>query len=508
MTENHWHFPDMHGTPPRVQHQEQMARPQGNYTQGQYIHPKQFQTPPSQHPPQYTTPEHQRAPFDSPHYTNPLTHTLPRPPDTPIARAARREDAPYADLSLAEAMARDERMNDECVRAARVEHDRNTDHAPDRVNGAPTDQVRDTREADRGRDTHEADRGRDAREADRAADTAPQAKAAKKKVTAGDDKSKKKKLGPGARSGALNRRAAGGSDGEIEELDAKEVEGAAVTPHSKAWTEAEKLQVITYVTSEKVWKDWKVNKAKELLNISQKLFGGKHDGKAVDNLWSRFWAMFKIVRQRQDHTGGGDGDDDGTDLEGGGDGADEGTKKRKVSKRVRFSKSVLDTFEHSVYFEALDAVAHNHVEIVRPRAFNSALNISDDEDSKPVRGRKKAKPDSDDSDETGGGFKSLMETLRGRNVTCDRVDAERLQTDRDALALAQRKEDREARLADARWVAEKEAKDREEERRADAAKCEKWDRAMKWMESPNLMMQAMGEKLAKKLAEEEGIPVE
>lgn len=102
----------------------------------------------------------------------------------------------------------------------------------------------------------------------------------------------------------------------------------------------------------------------------------------------------------------------------------------------------------------------------------------------------------------------MMETLRGRNVTCDRVDAERLQTDRDALALAQRKEDREARLADARWVAEKEAKDREEERRADAAKCEKWDRAMKWMESPNLMMQAMGEKLAKKLAEEEGIPVE
>lgn len=117
-------------------------------------------------------------------------------------------------------------------------------------------------------------------------------------------------------------------------------------------------------------------------------------------------------------------------------------------------------------------------------------------------------PDFEDKDETGGAFTSLMETLCGHNATCDKVDAERLQTGCDTLALAQRREDREARLADARWEAEKEAKDREEERKKDAAKCENWDRAMKWMESPNAMMQAMGEKLAKKLAEEEGIPVE
>lgn len=66
--------------------------------------------------------------------------------------------------------------------------------------------------------------------------------------------------------------------------------------------------------------------------------------------------MFKIVRRRQEHTGGGDGDDDGTDLEGEGDGGKDGAKKRKISKRVRFSKSVLDAFEKSVFFRALDEV--------------------------------------------------------------------------------------------------------------------------------------------------------
>lgn len=54
------------------------------------------------------------------------------------------------------------------------------------------------------------------------------------------------------------------------------------------------------------------------LEISQKILNGKHDGKAVDNLWSRFWAMFKILRRHQVHTAGGDRDeDDGTDLNGG-----------------------------------------------------------------------------------------------------------------------------------------------------------------------------------------------
>lgn len=86
----------------------------------------------------------------------------------------------------------------------------------------------------------------------------------------------------------------------------------------------------------------------KLLQISQKLFDGKNDSKSVRNMWERYWAMFKVVRRHQNHTGGGDGDepDDGTDVETGGDGG----RKPKVLKRVHFSKSVLDTFEQSEFF--------------------------------------------------------------------------------------------------------------------------------------------------------------
>lgn len=101
-----------------------------------------------------------------------------------------------------------------------------------------------------------------------------------------------------------------------------------------------------------------------------------------------------------------------------------------------------------------------------------------------------------------------METLCEQTVTHDKVEAERLQTDCDNLALAQKREERLAKLAEARWEAEKDAREREEERKKDAIRCEQWDCAMKQMESPNAMMQAIGEKLAKKLAEEEGITIE
>ncbi|KZP27386.1 hypothetical protein FIBSPDRAFT_886618 [Athelia psychrophila] len=52
--------------------------------------------------------------------------------------------------------------------------------------------------------------------------------------------------------------------------------------------------------------------------------------------------MFKIVWWHQDHTCGGDRDNDRTDLEGGGDGADERMKKCNVAKRTLL-KSVLQS---------------------------------------------------------------------------------------------------------------------------------------------------------------------
>lgn len=96
--------------------------------------------------------------------------------------------------------------------------------------------------------------------------------------------------------------------------------------------------------------------------ISQKLLGGRNDVKSVGNMWTRMWALYKAVRRRQEHTGGGDGDQDTGSDDDGDDGEDEDehgdkTKKRKKTKtKERFTKSVMDNFESSVFFQVLDDV--------------------------------------------------------------------------------------------------------------------------------------------------------
>lgn len=76
------------------------------------------------------------------------------------------------------------------------------------------------------------------------------------------------------------------------------------------------------------------------------------------------WALYKQVRRHLDHTGGGDGDED-SDLDDEPDGtsdddedetSDKTKKRKKTRTKERFSKSVLDAFETSVYYQALDAV--------------------------------------------------------------------------------------------------------------------------------------------------------
>lgn len=79
---------------------------------------------------------------------------------------------------------------------------------------------------------------------------------------------KTKKSGTRSRSGALNRQNAGASDEEIEELSQKNADAASIKFKNEKWTDAKKLMVLNYITSEGVWKDWKVNQAKEFLNVS------------------------------------------------------------------------------------------------------------------------------------------------------------------------------------------------------------------------------------------------
>lgn len=146
------------------------------------------------------------------------------------------------------------------------------------------------------------------------------------------------------------------------------------------------------------------------------------------------------------------------------------------------------------------------MDVVRLRAFNSALPVSDgEEDVKPVRGRKKQRKDSDDEDDDP--IKGLMQTVQARTATREKHEAEKLKTEQAVYELALRREEREARLAEGRWELEKETREREEERRKDAAKCEAWERAERMMDSKSALIRAKGEKLAKELAAEEGIEV-
>lgn len=71
--------------------------------------------------------------------------------------------------------------------------------------------------------------------------------------------------------------------------------------------------------------------------------------------------MFKEVRRRQDHTGGGDGDDvtDHDEAEGEGEANGDGKRKKqkkKTVKKARFTKNVLDGFEESVFYPIIDRV--------------------------------------------------------------------------------------------------------------------------------------------------------
>jgi len=90
-----------------------------------------------------------------------------------------------------------------------------------------------------------------------------------KAVGAGREKrATKSKKGLGSKSGVLNRREAGGSDDEVELLEPEDIKEAGIVRNRSVWTDADKLIVVRYITSEKVWKDFKVKQAKEFIDVS------------------------------------------------------------------------------------------------------------------------------------------------------------------------------------------------------------------------------------------------
>ncbi|KZP09677.1 hypothetical protein FIBSPDRAFT_963726 [Athelia psychrophila] len=286
----------------------------------------------------------------------------------------------------------------------------------------------------------------------------PKKKARAKKATDGGNENEqpatkvvKAKKGKGSKSGAQNRRVQGTSDDEIAQLGDKAVKGSQITPATGAWSDADRLIVIKHICSEKVWMDFKINQAKECLFISQNLLGNKRDLEQVHNCWNHVWSLYKVCRRREDHTGGGDRDaqtdneglgDDESDDEGG------GGLPRKPSKRI--SKRQMDAFEGTEFYNIIDWVAHDHAEVIRPRAFGSTNPISNAEEDKkpkkPLRGRKQAPKGSDD--ESGAMLKDLLDTYKSCALNREKLEEEKLKLDQGLLELAKQKEKHEARFSE------------------------------------------------------------
>jgi hypothetical protein len=141
------------------------------------------------------------------------------------------------------------------------------------------------------------------------------------------------------------------------------------------------LAVVKHITSETVWKDFKVNQAREYIKVSMNPYvneyginthffhfyfpqiaqvhlEGRKDADQVHNCWNRFWIMYKAVHRRQEHTGGGDGDEETDDDDNEAKGTSDNKRKQQEKKPsgACFSKKSLDTFEESVYYALIDNV--------------------------------------------------------------------------------------------------------------------------------------------------------
>jgi hypothetical protein len=113
------------------------------------------------------------------------------------------------------------------------------------------------------------------------------------------------------------------------------------------------------------------------------------------------------------------------------------------------------------------------------------------------------------------------------------LEAEKLKTEKEALELAKKKEEREARMAEERWVSEREhriqearateernkvkaeltaqaVKEKEQEMRLNEEKLKQnqWNQAMKMLDHQNPIIRAKGEQLAKELSARDGIIVD
>ncbi|KAG2134075.1 hypothetical protein DEU56DRAFT_756981 [Suillus clintonianus] len=263
-----------------------------------------------------------------------------------------------------------------------------------------------------------------------------------KKPESDTNKKKTRTKGAGSKSGPAGRRDHGGSDSEITKLSPEAIKDSKIkTP---------------YVTSPERWPGFKVNQVHYWNNISGNLLKGRVTSEQVRNFWhGQAWEKYKAVREREEHTGGGDGDEDGSDAECSGE----------------FSAKVLDEFAKSKIYQLIDAVARNDKSVIRHREYHSATPLSD-EDASPMKKRIKR------SESYDGDTSQLLQQLDANNIE---------------LAQKKDKRDEEERAE------HREAAARQAERERQDAFDKQWDRCMLMVGNTNPRVRAYGEKLLDEL---------
>ncbi|KAJ3738098.1 hypothetical protein EV360DRAFT_90833, partial [Lentinula raphanica] len=175
---------------------------------------------------------------------------------------------------------------------------------------------------------------------------APKPAAKSKKNTGANPKKRARKTGTGSKSGAVNRRDEGGSDAEIKMLSKEESDAAGLKDPDeeieagRGVAEDDKVKLVEWLTEPERWSMLRLKQQQLFITAASDLFNGLYSATQLSNYWKlQAWEKYKAVRERQEHTGGGDGDADRMDEE----------QKGRVSKRGRnkFSEDVLDAFETS-----------------------------------------------------------------------------------------------------------------------------------------------------------------
>ncbi|KAF8152558.1 hypothetical protein B0H34DRAFT_861765 [Crassisporium funariophilum] len=322
-----------------------------------------------------------------------------------------------------------------------------------------------------------------------------------KKENRDDDAPMKKPKGQGSKSGSQNRRGGGGSDNEITKLGLKDRQAAELKMPGKSnekkeveakasvgLSDEDKLTVVRWITQEERWKDWKLKQHGYWITLSNNVLKlpGQILALQIKNYFTnQAWEKYKAVRERQVHTGGGDGDAKRVDALSSSNDKDSDsdqeepteTGKRKCKGREKFSQTVLDEFEKSEIFKLIDAVANKDITVIRPRDYNSHMPISDDETPmKKCRLQRSASKDSDslDSPSHGQYLKQAVEAISKK------LEKER----REAAEQAERQELAKQKLA----LEERESHGRE------------WERALQMIEHANAQVRAAGERLLAKLS--------